>query len=165
MKLPQIVGKNKLRDFRICSLYIQGKTPEEIASDRTLGLGVRRVQKILNANAGFVNPKIAWPKSKRIHILQRVAVAAGDQLSEKKDILNVLEQLRKEIEGDRPQLEQTFITNVNYAWQDEDHNNPLLSAEVSNGHTQLEESISSSGDRKTGRENVNGGQRAHKALD
>lgn len=119
MKIPrEIKGKNKVRDFCICLEYIDGKTPEEIKYLRKLRLSVRRIQQILYENSDFVNSRIGWSKSKRLHTLQRIAERSGLGLSDKKDILNVLEQMRKEIDGDKPLVDnskhyhQTFIQSL-----------------------------------------------------
>jgi len=40
-------------------------------------------------------------------MLQKIAENAGIQLSPKKDILNVLEQMRKELEGDKPLVDNS----------------------------------------------------------
>lgn len=104
----EILGKNRVRDLAICSDYIQGLTPQEIIDRRKLNLTVRRVEQIIYTNSPFVNPRIGWSKSKRLHKLARVAEKAGEALSDKKDILNVLEQMRKEIEGDKP-INETHV--------------------------------------------------------
>jgi len=103
MKIPkEIIGKNKLRDLDICRLYIEGLTAEEIKSKRKLTIGIRAIQHIISKNAAFVNPRVAWPKTKRIHNLQRIAQRYQERaLSDKKDYLDVSKELRAEIEGDK----------------------------------------------------------------
>ncbi len=105
MKVPsEIKGKNRVRDFAICMDYIQGKRPEEIVASRKLEISARRVEQIVYANSAFVNPRVAWPKSKRIHELQRMIENAGET---KKDKADLLDQLRKEVEGDRPLIDNS----------------------------------------------------------
>lgn len=103
MKMPaEIKGKNRLRDLRICDLYIHGLSPNEIYDVYRISkqpLTLRRIHQIIYTNAAFVNPKIGWTKSKRLHRLQRVAEKQSDHLSNRKDILDVIESIRVEVEG------------------------------------------------------------------
>jgi hypothetical protein len=108
MKLPKdITGKNKLRDLRICTLYCAGKSIQEIKDECYPNLSLRRLYDITYNNPEFINKRITWPKSKRIHLLQRIAVQAGSHINSKKDILDVLSELRKEIEGDKPLVDMS----------------------------------------------------------
>jgi len=105
MILPKdIVGQNKLRDLQICEAYCGDQNAEEIAEG--FKLTERRVYYILQNNSEYVLKNVGWSKSKRIKMLQKIADNAGIQLSPKKDILNVIEQMRKEIEGDKPLIKQ-----------------------------------------------------------
>ena len=97
----QIIGRNKIRDLRICLAYAEGLTPEEINSQGNISLTVRRVNQILHENMGFLEERIAWPKARRIHKLQRWI---GNKES-KKDPADLLEQVRKEVEGDKLKIE------------------------------------------------------------
>jgi len=152
----QIVGKNKLRDLDICLLYIRGKTADEIVEERNLKLTARRVEQIIYDNAAFVNPRVAWPKSKRIMYLQRLAERTKDKISDKRDYLDVAEQLRKEIEGDKPLIDQSNHKHITYVWADGKHeSNPdrLQSAVVPDGDPQEQGEKSSGGYRAAWREN------------
>lgn len=99
MKLPQeIKSKHRIRDFRICQLYIDGFTPKRIKTfAKNISISVRRIEQILYENAAFVNPRVPWSKIKRIHKLQ---YWIGKKKS-KRDPADLMEQLRKEAEGDR----------------------------------------------------------------
>lgn len=117
MKLPEeIKGYNRLRDLEICRLYIEGKTPKEIANE-DFELSERRIQQVLSENHIFVSKHIAWPKSKRIHNLQRLAQEYLDKpLNEKKDYLDIAKELRSEIEDHKQpqnQINILSITNIN----------------------------------------------------
>ena len=91
MKIPEeIKGKNRLRDTMICLDYAYGKSSEEIKKDRKLLITVRRIDQVLYENRDFVNSRVGWSKSKRLHMLQRIAEKQGIKLSEKKDILKKL---------------------------------------------------------------------------
>jgi hypothetical protein len=130
MKLPkEIQGDNKIRDFDICKLYIDGLSPEQIKDKRKSNLTIRRIQQILSKNANFVNERVGWDKTKRLHRLQQIAEKLPDKLSQKKDILNVLEQIRKEMEGDKPQVEQhihftNFRSFIEDAYGRKNNNSP-----------------------------------------
>lgn len=116
MKIPaQIKGKNKIRDFNICQLYLSGMLPLEIVdiyARRTRRLGLRRIQKIISDNAEFINPRVAWPKTKRLHRLQRIADKMPDKLAHTKDVLNVMEEIRKEIDGETPLVDQSIHYHI-----------------------------------------------------
>jgi len=101
----KIAGVNKLRDYKICIDYISGRSPQEIITKRSLMLSVRRVFQILYANAAFINPRVAWPKARRIQLRQRI-VEDSPQKS-KKDIIDQLNDLTKEIEGDKPVIDNS----------------------------------------------------------
>ena len=111
MLLPvEIKGKNRIRDFKICELYLAGMTPIEIFDtlrQRQRPLSLRRIQSILSDNTVFINPLIGWNKTKRLHKLQRIAEKLPDRLSPSKDILNVIEQIRTEIDGEAPLVDQS----------------------------------------------------------
>lgn len=111
MKIPsQIKGKNKIRDFKICQLYIAGMMPLEIFDTlrhRQRPLSLRRIHRIISDNSEFITPRVAWPKTKRLHRLQRIADKMPDKLAHTKDVLNVLEEIRKEIDGETPLVDQS----------------------------------------------------------
>jgi len=113
MRLPkEIVGKNKLRDLHICSCYVQGMSVQEIKDSCHPELSLRRLFKIISDNAAFVNPRVAWPKARRIHLLQKIAVNAGSEINKRKDILDVLSELRKEIEGEKSLVDQSHHEHI-----------------------------------------------------
>ena len=120
MILPkEIVGQNRLRDLYICNLYIEGTSVEQIVEilethqNQNNHIKDGNVYRILRNNSLYIEKNIAWSKSKRLHRLYQVANNAGIKLSAKKDILNVFEQIRKEIEGDKPLFEQhTHYTTI-----------------------------------------------------
>lgn len=116
MKIPnQIRGINKIRDFNICQLYLSGMTPLEIwdvYAKRHRPLSLRRIQRIISDNSEFINPRVAWPKTKRLHRLQRIADKMPDKLTHNKDVLNVMEEIRKEIDGETPLIDQSTHYHV-----------------------------------------------------
>jgi len=99
MKLPdKIVGRNKLRDAKICALWADDlKTTEEIGE--MFGVTNRRVNQILFANPDFLKVQVEWEKSKRVHWIKR-AIKVADQ--SRKDPADLQLQLKHEIEGEKP---------------------------------------------------------------
>ena len=116
MEIPkEIVGRNKVRDTRICIEYISGKSPEEIHTYEWVSVSVRRIYNILFRNQEFINPRIMWPKARRVWMLQRMIDNAEDS---KKDKADLIEQLRKEVEGgDGTFIDQSTNNHITYQWQ------------------------------------------------
>ena len=112
MQLPkEIVGKNRIRDFKICNAYLNNKPTTEIA--KQYNISQNRVYAILHNNSTYLGDMAGWSKAKRLLVLERVANNTGIKLSPGKDILNVVEQMRKEKEGDKPLIEQhNHLTKV-----------------------------------------------------
>lgn len=117
MRIPkEIVGKNRIRDFEICRLYIDGMSTEEIRDllrRRRRPISTRRIQAILSNNALFINPRIGWDKTKRMHKLIRMMNRAGDGLAERRDALDILKEMRIEAEGEKsPEQNQSLIVQI-----------------------------------------------------
>lgn len=113
MKIPKdIVGENRLRDLMICNEYVSGKLPEEIISERTLDISIRRVQKILYNNKEYVNKNMGWSKSKRIMYLQRLAEKHKDNVGSNKGYLDIAKELRTEIEGEKSLIDQSSHQHI-----------------------------------------------------
>ena len=99
MKIPEKThGIHKLRDTKICMLWAKDLISSEKISER-FKLSVRRIHQIVYANREFLKKEQGWEKSKRVRWLQKQIKKAGDT---KKDSADLIEQLRKEIEGDKP---------------------------------------------------------------
>lgn len=103
MKLPEkIKGKNKIRDGAIV-LYFKrdGIDYHELAVK--FKLTERRILQILAKNHAFVKIDKEWEKDKRINRLRRRLKEMGEKtfpLSTQSDELNVIGELRNEINGD-----------------------------------------------------------------
>lgn len=96
MKLPEkIKGINRIRDTKILHLYADGKSMEEIGS--SFGISGSRVQQVLYKNRDLLELDKKYERAKRVNWLRRQHVKAGDS---EKDSADILEQMRKEIEGD-----------------------------------------------------------------
>ena len=103
MKIPEtIIGENKVRDADICMLYSDGYTPREIVEIRKLRVDVRRVQQICSANFMFVLGQKEARRAKRMNMLTRELKKKIDKGEDsKKDIVDIIEQLRKEEETEK----------------------------------------------------------------
>lgn len=113
MKIPkEIVTRNKIRDFQICRLYVYNHlTMEEIGS--RFGISGSRVQQLIYKNRHLLNLDKDYEKAKRVNWLQRQIKKRSDS---KKDSADLVEQLRREIEGDKPTIDQSrhiHITSFN----------------------------------------------------
>lgn len=161
MELAEILGDNKERDKIICDDYIDGFFAQEIHDkwlvrhpEDKLDIVVSRINQIIKRNSNYIDKRIAWSKAKRVHLLQRFV---EDNPKTRKDPVDVLEQIRKEVEGDVPLIDmrQQNVT-ISYGWigdsNVEDNFNKLHTAALPAGDTQVTEEISSGEDRKTGRE-------------
>ena len=99
MILPKLVnGRKKIRNCKIVKLYSEGRTGLEIA--QRFHITEQAINKVIHNNIHLLEIDKKFEKQKRLNKLQRVLENAGIQLSPKKDVLNVLEQMRREIEGD-----------------------------------------------------------------
>jgi hypothetical protein len=101
MKLPEnIKGKNRIRDAAIVVEWKQNHTPTETIAEK-FKLTQRRIEQILRTNHAFVKIDKEWEKSKRIHRLSR---RLEESEPTKKDELEIMSELRREIEGDGEQV-------------------------------------------------------------
>ena len=100
MKIPdKIPGRHKIRDAHICLLWDRDcMTVQQIAEKKKFT--ERYIYKILSRNHMFIVIDKEWEKKKRIHRLQVAIKKAGYET--KKDMFDLDEQLRKEIEGNSP---------------------------------------------------------------
>jgi hypothetical protein len=137
MKIPEkIIGRNKIRDAAICNMFEELNESESLENE-TLGmiysrisekfnLTERQIFRILRTNHAVFPIDRDWEKKKRINRLKREI--AKKPVSQK-DVADLMEQLRKEIDGERPLIEQH--SHVTYIWQSGEANNSdsLLPAE------------------------------------
>lgn len=97
MKIPEIVGHNKIRDAKICSLYADdNKTTEELGE--VFKLTPRRIRSILYNNRVFLKLDKDWEKTKRVHLINKLIKSAQPS---KKDVADLIDQLRIEVEGQK----------------------------------------------------------------
>lgn len=125
------------RDYYICLDYASGQKAEEIVVNRKLSITSRRVEQITSQHGDFIIKNIKWGKAKRLSVLMQVAEEAGVTLSNKKDILNVIEQFRKELEGEKDH--NVTINNVTYVRTN--RRDPLSTTTLPGRDTRISEKI------------------------
>ena len=108
MKIPKVIGKKRIRDARICKLWADDLLSIEELS-RKLNLTVRRIQQILYVNKDFVKSNQDWEKTKRKRWLRKQIHKAGNSRKDPADLVN---QLRIEEEGDKPDTK--IEVNMNF---------------------------------------------------
>ncbi len=118
MKLPEeILGRNKIRDARICLTWerlLDDKdypTIESIkqAISKQFNLTEFYIYKIVRRNNAYTPQNYAWEKTKRIN---RLKLEIKNKDKSNKDVADLMEQLRKEIEGDKPLIDQSIKHNI-----------------------------------------------------
>lgn len=98
MKIPTAVkGKNKIRDSKILSLYVNDALTMRQIAER-FKISEVRVSKIIYNNSALVKYDQHHEKIKRINHLQRLLVKHPDKM-EKKSTLDLIDQVRTEIDG------------------------------------------------------------------
>ena len=105
MKLPvAIKSRHKIRDSKILSLYRSGETMESIAAK--FGFTRSRIGQIIYENSHLLELDLKFERAKRINAFIRLHSKLEGVISKGRDEIDILEQLRKEVEGDK-------ITQVN----------------------------------------------------
>ena len=97
MKLPEIFGHKKLRDFQIIKMYSEGSTQEDIGI--MFGIDQSRVSAIIYRNRHVINSDKMLEKIKRINHLKRLIDKAPKE--SRKDVADLLAQLKDEMEDDK----------------------------------------------------------------
>jgi len=160
MKLPdKIVGRNKIRDLAICKRFEellddpQYPTIESVKKQVALQFNFSEIYiyKIVRRNNAYIPIDKEWEKRKRIN---RLKVEIKNKEKSTKDVADLMEQLRKEIEGDKPLIDMStnYTNRVEIVVDDGKYIKTPITLEpvesVSFGST-----IPGSGDRKKIREN------------
>jgi hypothetical protein len=78
------------------------------------GITASRVEQILSANCVLINTAKDWEKTKRKRLLKRWIKKLGDS---RKDPADLLEQLRKEDEGDTVLIDQSQHDHYTVVWE------------------------------------------------
>ena len=117
MKIPKVHGRNKIRDTKICRLWAQDLMDIPSIAFK-FKLSQPRIYSILYNNREFLQLDRNWEKIKRIYWIKK-KIHQND--TTKKDTADLQEQLRREIEGEKPLMEQhiTKIDKVEVVISDE----------------------------------------------
>ena len=94
MKIPEVRGKRKIRDLKICQLYLEGASQEEIAM--RFNLNQSTIARILYRNREALTLDKNYEKIKRINWYKR---QLREKTASKKDGADIQEAIRNEIEG------------------------------------------------------------------
>jgi len=116
MLLPEkIKGCHKIRDGAIV-LFFKRDSLDFFELAEKFKLTERRIRQILETNHAFIKRDKVWEKEKRINRIERLIKEKGNTTT--KDVVDLLVELRKEIEGDAPLVDNSthlHFTNVNDA--------------------------------------------------
>lgn len=109
MKIPhKIIGIHKLRDAAICleferlindSDYTMIKDIQKAVAEK-FKLSERRILQIVRANHAYIPMDKEWEKRKRINLLKN-EIKKKEKEGSKKDLADLLDQLRVETEGNK----------------------------------------------------------------
>lgn len=105
MKIPQLHGRHKIRDTKICRDYVVENESVSTLAER-FKISGSRVYRILYNNREFLKLDKEWEKTKRIHWLQK---QLKTKTSSKKDGADIIDQLRREVEGDKITQEMKVV--------------------------------------------------------
>lgn len=110
MKLPdKIKGRNRIRDAAIVLEFKRTRPTYDILAKK-FNLTEMRISQILRTNHAFIPIDKEWEKEKRITKLERWLDDPKNK-DTRKDPVDILEQLRKEIEGDISSKELALVDN------------------------------------------------------
>ena len=117
MKIPkEVKGLHKIRDSYILKLYLNDNlTLAEVGLK--VGLSAPRCQQIIYANRHLINWDKAHEKAIRINSLKRLLQKHPQHLN-KKSTIDILEQLRKEIEGEKSFEQHILIDKRTFVYLD-----------------------------------------------
>src|SRR5947207_1417083 len=111
MILPKnIKTRHKIRDCKMIQMYQKGSTFDEIG--KRFSMTKQGANHIILKNLHIIQIDKNYEQQKRLNRLNRLLDKCSDDLSPKKDVLNVIEQMRKEIEGDKEFIGDKTIVNV-----------------------------------------------------
>ena len=116
MRIKDIVGKSKIRNFKICQLWLEGDlTIEQIAM--RFGVVPSTISRIVYKNRHALTIDKQYEKVKRVRWLR---AQIRKKKATRKDPAELQEQMRKEIEGDKPLVDQSQHYTVVWQIGDED---------------------------------------------
>jgi transposase-like protein len=95
MKIPQVRGRNKIRDAKIVRLWAEGEATQEELALR-FNLSPTRVWQICYRNADLVKINEANEKILRVNHLKRLLKKHPERLSNARDAVDLIKELRAE---------------------------------------------------------------------
>jgi predicted DNA-binding protein YlxM (UPF0122 family) len=104
------VTKNKERDAEICNLFLNENLSMEEIGEK-FDLTSQGVGYILRNNKSLLVIDREFHKAKRINVLERMLSKASETLSRNRDKTDIVEQLRKEYEGDSKTVINNSVSN------------------------------------------------------
>lgn len=118
MKLPiEIKSRHKIRDAAILHLFLtENLTLNELGS--RFNLTGSRCQQILYDNKHLISWEKNYEKAVRINALKRMHQKYESVLG-KKSSIDILEQIRKEIEGDKPLIDNSIHNYKTFVYLDQ----------------------------------------------
>lgn len=136
MNIKDIKTNNPERDLFICQAYIEGIEVPVLAEENQVT--ERRIYQILRKHSDFTQVNQSYEKAKRVHLLQREIKRKKES---KKDLADLLQQLKGELEGDKPLIDQSSKTVVQFVRFNADNNDteqgiPGRTASEPDRHTQ-----------------------------
>ena len=128
------------RNKEICRLYaVENMTSEEIG--QAVNLTKQRICQILKENSGLLKRDIDWEKAKRVNKLSRWI---DNETTTRKDVVDLMEQQRKELEGDKPEIDQSKHLHQTYVWINQSPTDSISAPRLSDGNTYPSSEVSGS---------------------
>ena len=122
----RIVGYNKARDVIILKYLAEGNTQDEVVSilkeyDPPIEISRNRISVIKTQNLNLLNElTLKAPLSSKAGRLRRAMIVAKNKMTSKKDIIDILDYMRKEEQGEvRGPTVITIINNIPTPWENE----------------------------------------------
>jgi len=109
MKLPEVIGRNKVRDGKILLLYAQDSLPMSKIGSK-FGITGSRIQQILYDNKHLLSINKTWEQIKQKN---RIQSHINRKTDSKRDVLEWEELMRKTISDDTPLVDNSQHTHVN----------------------------------------------------
>ena len=111
MILPkEVIGKNKIRDASIIKLFLQDNmTLKDIGLK--FNLTASRIHQILYTHNHLISWDKNYEKAIRVNALKRLHDKHPNAMG-KKSTLDIIDHIRKEIEGDKPIIDQSVHKHI-----------------------------------------------------
>jgi len=118
MKLPEVKGIHKIRDLKICQLWLEGVLTRDQIAER-FNLSVTHIGRVVYKHRKVLKVDQGYEKAKRIRWYK---VQIRKALGSKKDPADLQDRLRIEIEGDKPLIDNSQHTHYEFKYETIDEN-------------------------------------------